>query len=135
MNVCPSTPSPPVADPSGSPGPLTDPHQFNVASMTSLPGTGYRAPIAFPTMLFWFALLVEIVPGNWEALKKMPAPALVKPLRVKQLFVIVLFWAPLAGSVVLLKLVSVRPFRPLLSNVFFVMEDFFRAALQPVREV
>ena len=68
-----------------------------VASIISRP-EGYRAPMAFPTMLFWFASLVEIVPGNCVALKKMPAPACVKPFPVKQLSVIVLFCAPLAGS-------------------------------------
>ena len=79
--------------------------------------------MAFPVMLFWFATLLEMVPGNCAALKKMPAPAIVKPLRVKQLFVIVLFWAPLAGSVVLPKLVSARPLRPLLSKVLPAMRE------------
>src|SRR6266850_4088914 len=36
---CPSTPSP-LPEPSGAPGPLAAPHQFDRALMVSLPGTG-----------------------------------------------------------------------------------------------
>src|SRR5438874_454692 len=82
-------------------------------------------------MLFWLATLVEMVPGNCVALKRIPAPAIVRPFSVKQFWVTVLFCAPRAGSVVLPKLVSDSPSRPLLSKVFLVIDEFLGPPCKP----
>src|SRR3954447_6114996 len=63
-------------------------------------------------MLFWWALFVEIVPGNWLELKNIPSDTL--PENV--LPVTVLRWAPRVESVVPPKPVRARPERPLFAN-------------------
>src|SRR3954468_23725749 len=63
-------------------------------------------------MLFWWALFVEIVPGNWLELKNSPSDTL--PENV--LPVTVLRWAPRVESVVPPKPVRARHERPLSSN-------------------
>src|SRR3989442_15544743 len=103
-------------------GPVGLPHQFCSALMTSVVPL-YRAPNAFPTTLFWWATLVEIVFAGWLTLKKMPSPACEKPFPVKQFWVTVLFRAP-ASADVEAKPVSASPERPLPSNVFWLIAEF-----------
>src|SRR5438093_1606696 len=114
-------------------GPVGLPHQFCSASIVSVPL--YLAPKALPKMLFWLVWLVEIVPGNWLALKEMPAPAFVRPLPVKQFCVIVLNWAPRVESVAPPKPVRPRPFPPLLAKVFFVISEFLGPPCSPSKRL
>src|SRR5687767_3016801 len=76
----------------GCVGPVGLPHQLNWALMVSVPR--YWAPMKLPKMLFWWATLVEMVPGNWVALKRIPAPAREKPFPVKQFLVMLSPCAP-----------------------------------------
>jgi hypothetical protein len=111
-------------------GPVTQPHQFCLASMVSAPV--YVAPALLPTMLLKCAVFVEMVPAACVALKKMPAlvPRLTRPLAVKQLLVIVVFWAPRSAAAEP-KLVKVRPWRPLNSKLLLVIDEFWMPPCRP----